>query len=181
MSLARRYAPCLVGLALLGISLTLGLLAVRGVAWPPLYDALRDVGTAQVLLDGRYPADNMYPREVWWFNPLMGALVALASLLTGWPPPMASVQLGPWLNLLPALLFWLLSSRWLGRWGGIAALGGYLLWNAHSPSVVFATYTRGCSHRISPRASSARACLRGAGRVTKPSLGRMCWWARCTV
>lgn len=141
MSLARRYAPSLIGLALLGIALTLGLLAVRGVAWPPLYDALRDVGTAQVLLDGRYPADNMYPREVWWFNPLMGALIALGSFLTGWAAPMASVQLGPWLNLIPALLFWLLASRWLGRWGGVAALGGYLLWNAHSPSVVFATYT----------------------------------------
>jgi hypothetical protein len=124
-----RRGDLLLAAALLLVALVNGLRPVQGERWPPFYDAMRDAGTAQVILEGRYPADNIYPEEALWFNPLTGALVAGGAWVTGWDAPMASTRLGPWFNLFPAVAFYLLCRWWLGRWGGPAGLAAYVLWN----------------------------------------------------
>ena len=136
-----RWGPPVLCLMLLAFALANALRVIPGSDWPWLYDACRDLGMAQVILEGRYPQDNLYPEIALWFNPMTGALIALGSLLSDIDPPRVSVLLGPWLNLLPALLFFLLARRWCGRWGAAAALAGYLLLNANALPTASATYT----------------------------------------
>ncbi len=137
------WGACLLLLAaLLGTVLFLGVAAVEDVAWPCLYDALRDVGVAQAILDGRYPEDHIFLGESEWFNPLTGAVVAAGAGLLDVPPPRASVQIGPYVNLLVPLLFFLLVAALFGRWAGLGALVFLLFGNAQSEFVyATATYT----------------------------------------
>jgi hypothetical protein len=136
-----RWVPAFLGCALLLLALGNGLRATWGAEWPWMYDALRDVGMAQVMLEGRYPADNLYPQETLWINPLTAAVIAVGALVSGAEAPTVSAQLGPFVNLLPAIALALLAAWWRGRWAAVAALAGYLLWNAQEPSYAYATYT----------------------------------------
>lgn len=138
---AARHGVVLLSGGMLAFALGIALRAVRGSEWPWLYDALRDVGLAQVILDGRYPADNLLHGETLWFNPMTSFLIACVSWLTGLRPPEASVMLGPVVNLFPAVTLGLLAARLCGRWSGAAALAVYLFWNAASPAYAYATYT----------------------------------------
>jgi hypothetical protein len=139
-SAAQRVALLVSG-SMLAFALGNAFRAVRDSEWPWLYDALRDAGLAQVILDGRYPADNLLHGETLWFNPMTGFLIACVSWLTGLTPPEASVGFGPIANLFPAVMFGLLAARLCCRWSGVAALAVYLFWNAASPAYAYATYT----------------------------------------
>lgn len=136
-----RWAPAAVGAALLLFALGNALRAMPGSDWPFIFDSCRDLGTAQVILEGRYPQDNIYPEMSLWFNPFTGALIALASRLTGVEPALASAQMGPWINLLPAIAFFLLARWWAGAWAAVGALAAYLFFNAQSQPGPYATYT----------------------------------------
>lgn len=136
-----RHGVVLLSGGMLAFALGNALRAVRGSEWPWLYDALRDAGLAQVILDGRYPADNLLHGETLWFNPMTGFLIACASWLTGMAPPETSVMLGPVVNLFPAAMLGLLAARLCGPWCGAAALAAYLFWNAAAPAYAYATYT----------------------------------------
>ena len=108
------------------VALLYGVGAVAGLNWPPDVDLYRDIGFAQSMLDGRPLSDPLYLGEWLWYNPLVPALIALASLVSGAPAHVAATQLGPWLNLLAPLGFYLLTRRLLGGKVALAALVAFL-------------------------------------------------------
>ena len=124
------------------IALYHGRAPTLGAGWPYLYDALRDVGTAQMILDGRYPEDPIFLGETLWFNPLVGAIVAAGSWISGLRPPEASVHLGPYLNLLIPLAFFLLAAVLFDRWTASAALVFFVFGNSRDGNLwTIATYS----------------------------------------
>jgi hypothetical protein len=108
-----------------------GVRATAGVDWPYDIDQFRDVGTAQVLLDGQYPSDLNYPREKLWYNPLTGAILALASWVSHRPAHALDVRLGPYLNLLVPITFFWLCRRLFGKWAALLSLAVLLF---HGPT-----------------------------------------------
>ena len=133
------------GLFLLcGVVLWLGVHATRHTDWPDVYeyDILRDIGIAQSMLDGRYPEDHVYPGEVQWYNPGIGALLAAGSWISGAPPPLVAARLGALLNILPPLMFFVLVSVLFDRWTALAAVSFFLFskgsWTA---PWMFSSYT----------------------------------------
>ena len=123
-------APAVAAAALCVVALYHGVQAVEGVAWPYFYDALRDIGVAQSILDGRYPEDHIFLGETLWFNPLVGALVAAGTWLTDLPTHVVNVHLGPVANLLTPVALFLLAAALCGRWAALGTLLCVLMLNA---------------------------------------------------
>ncbi len=128
--------------AFIGVAFALGLQTTAGLQWPCEIDFYRDMGGAQVILDGRFGEDPSYLGELNWFNPLQPALFALLSRLTGLPLHVLYAQAGPFVNLLGPIAFYILACTLLGRWPALAALGAYLyLGRPDVPSWFQATYS----------------------------------------
>ena len=117
-----RAAFCVVAACLIGFSLVRAVTATHQCVWPSEWDLLRDIGTAQMILDGRYPEDPILPGETLWYNPLTGALLAAAHRLSGIPLPRLGILLGPWLNLITPLGMVALLACLFGRAAALAGL-----------------------------------------------------------
>lgn len=110
--------------------------------WPYLTDAFRDIGMAQTILDGRYPEDSVLLGHTLWYNPLTGALVALGSHLSGLPAHTVDARLGPYINLLVPVSFFLLCAALFGGWAALAATAFMILGNTRiEPIWLGVTYT----------------------------------------
>jgi len=119
-----------------------GLRASSGIEWPIDEDAFRDIGIAQSILDGTYPEDNAYRGETLWFNPMVGAMVAGVSWLTGLPAPVADARLGAYVNLLVPISFFLLCTVLFDSWIALAALSFFLFGvSRYLPASCSATYS----------------------------------------
>jgi hypothetical protein len=112
----RGAVPARLGLQLWDLAVLLACLvafwhgwrATRDLAWPPDFDLYRDISIAQTMLDGGGMADPAYPGERLWYNPLVPGVVAGISWLSGWPAPVVYARVGPYLNLLAPLCFYLM-------------------------------------------------------------------------
>ena len=113
--------PWLLMAGMLAYPLVMALRATQ-VPWPLFWDACRDLGLANVIRAGHYPADACYPGEVNWYNPLMATLTALGGWISGAPLPAVNVALGPWLNLLGPVVFAVLIARLANTWVALAAV-----------------------------------------------------------
>jgi hypothetical protein len=134
--------PTLLGAALIALAFVLALRATAGLEWPCEDDFFRDMGGAQAILDGWAGSDPAYLGEVAWFNPLQPALFALLAVVTGLPLHVAYARLGPFVNLLGPIGFFLLARQLMGRWAALAALVAYLfLGKPDVPSWFQATYS----------------------------------------
>lgn len=111
----------MVGL-LISLSLIKATRVVEECKWPPEWDILRDMGIAQVILEGRYPEDPILLGETLWFNPLTGALLAATHLMTGLALSRLGTAMGPWLNLITPVAFIFFVARFLGRGPALAGL-----------------------------------------------------------
>ena len=137
-----RWLPHAVAAVALAAALGSGLFAARGLSVPPEVDHYRDMGAAQSVLDGNRGADPAYAGERWWYPPLLPALTAGLSRVTGLPLPALYVRVGPWLNLLGALAFYGLGCLLLTAWPALLALLAYLFVGTWSlPSWGQATYS----------------------------------------
>lgn len=87
---------------------------------------MRDVAAARALLDGRFPEDPAYLGEVWWYNPLVPALVALLASATGSPLETLYTHAGTYLNLLVPAAFYVFARRVIGAWPAVASLLAFL-------------------------------------------------------
>jgi len=115
---------------LLALCLAHGLWVTRGLTVPPDLDALRDIGFAQALLDGNWFGDPAYAGAVRYYPPLVPALGAtLAWALGSTDLPLLWVQSGPWLGLLPLVMFFLFARAALAPAAGLAATAMFVLWN----------------------------------------------------
>jgi hypothetical protein len=122
-SIAVRYWPCVV---LCSVAFVVASKAVRGLPWPGEADFLRDIGAAQSILDGRYPADPHLLGEVAWYNPLAPWLMARLASLTDASIADAYVRFGKYTNLVSPIGFYVLVDRAVGRRAAILALTSYL-------------------------------------------------------
>ena len=146
-------APLLLALAMTGYCLVFALKTTAGVQWPYEWDAFRDIGAAQTMLDGRYPQDPILLGKTLWYNPLTAACDAAFSAATGVPLPRAYVLLGPWLQLLAPAGFFVLAWALFGRWAAVMALAAFLFgktgnvpaWNCatYSPWLLAPVFAQG--------------------------------------
>jgi len=141
-----RYRPCpldLVAVALVGLALAAALSVTSGLPATFGWDQLRDTAQAQTALDGAPLSDQYYRGEWAWYNPLLAWTLAAAGLLSGVPLPLLHVHLGPWLNLLGPVAFYLLGVRLLGRRGALIALSIHLFFVAGTDGLgwAYATYS----------------------------------------
>ena len=124
--------PILAFLALLGIAFVFGLRATAGVTWPdtdPIgltTDLLRDMSSAQTMLDSGYGPDPNFVGERSWYNPLAPAIMAATAALTDAPLHLVAVRIGTYADLLAPLMFFWMCSVLYDRWTGLFASVGYL-------------------------------------------------------
>lgn len=119
-----------------------GWASVRDLSWPCESDLYRDLGTAQSILDGTAGQDPAYAGERWWYPPLVPALVALSSLLTGTPLHEAYTTAGAFLNLLAPAGFYVMLVVLAGRVEALAGVTAFLfLGQLDLPSWMHATYS----------------------------------------
>lgn len=98
----------------------------RGLTWPAFNVQFREMAGAQALLDGDGAADPCYRGESAWSNPMTGWVLAAASRVASVPLPSLTVAIGPWLNLLAPIGFYLLVSALFEPWTALAALAAFL-------------------------------------------------------
>jgi hypothetical protein len=117
--------------------------ATRDLAWPPDFDLYRDASIAQTMLDGGGLSDPAYPGERLWYNPLVPALVAGLSRMTGQPVPAVYARAGAYLNLLAPLCFYLvIALLFKDRLIALASTLAFLFVTCqHPPSRACATYS----------------------------------------
>ena len=118
---ASRWLPSGFLIAMCTVVLAHALSVTASLTYPYDLDQFRDIGIAQAFLDGQYPSDYLFRGEMLAYPPLTGALIALASALSNAPAPAVDVTLGPWLNLLIPISFYLLAAALAGRWTALAA------------------------------------------------------------
>jgi len=134
--------PVLMAVGMTGYCLVFALRATDGVQWPYEWDAFRDIGAAQTMLDGRYPEDPILAGKTLWYNPLTAACNAAFSAATGMPLHRANVVLGPWLQLLTPAGFFVLVWVLFGRWAAVLGLAAFLFGKTDNiPAWNCATYS----------------------------------------
>lgn len=116
--------------------------SVHDLSWPCESDLYRDLGTAQSILDGTAGQDPAYAGERWWYPPLVPALVAAFSVVTGTPLHVAYTTAGLTLNLLAPAGFYVMLVALAGRAPALLGLSGFLfLGQLDLPSWMHATYS----------------------------------------
>jgi hypothetical protein len=128
-AVAERWVPWGVLLLLLIVCTVNGLWATAGLKAAPDVDSWRDVGLIQSFLDGNWFGDPAYAGEWRWYPPLMHGLGAAGVWLSGASPMSFWVRIGPWINLLAPLTFFLMNARLLGRPAAVTATAVFVLFN----------------------------------------------------
>lgn len=114
----------------------------RDLVWPCESDHMRDMGAAQSILDGQGGADPAYLAERWWYNPLVPAVVGIASRAANMPVSEGYARLGTHLNLIAPLGFYGMMAVLFSRRAALAGLAGFLfLGPIHRVSWLHATYS----------------------------------------
>src|SRR2546429_6403569 len=113
-------------LVLVTIALINGIRTTAGVAWPYDLDQFRDIGMAQAILDHRYGTDHLYLGETIWYNPLVSAIAAAISTISGLAPPVVVTQAGAYLNLFAPIAFYVLVTYLFGRLIALTAAAVFL-------------------------------------------------------
>ncbi len=159
---------------LLALCLAHGLWVTRGLVVPPDLDALRDIGFAQGVRDGNWWGDPAYAGAVRYYPPLVPALGAVVAwAMRSADLPSLWVQLGPWLGLLPVLMFFGLARAALAPGAAVVATAIFVLWNgAIAPPWVAGGYA---PWLFAPVLSQAAFCAVAWLVVRLVPGGR--WWA----
>ncbi len=116
--------------------------AVAGHTWPPEMDHYRDMGAAQVILDGAWGQDAVLKGEPQWYPPLVPLVGAAIAKVTRAPVPVVWARMGPYLDLLAPIAFYGLMWQLLAPLGAVAALTAFLFLGPSWMSLPFqATYS----------------------------------------
>ncbi len=143
-----RSTPSLAFGVLLLLAFAQGLATTRGLEWPGTdpygvgIDLYRDIGMARTILESGYGPDPAYLGERNWYNPLVPAMTAAASGMSGVDVPVVAVRIGTYANLLAPVAFYLLVRSLAGAWIALYASAGFLfLTSSTLPSWMSATYS----------------------------------------
>lgn len=85
--------------------------ATRGLFIPMEQDDYRDMGIAENMLHGIFFNDPTYQHELLWYNPLLPALDALISRITGLPLNIVVAHAGKFFNLLVPVGIYYMANR----------------------------------------------------------------------
>jgi len=107
-------------------ALAVGIRTTADLSWAPGPDTMRDVASAETILQGDPLSDPHYRGEWIWYNPLVPAIVAASAALGGQATHVLFARLGAYLNLAAPLALSLLVWRLFDRWTALAALIGFL-------------------------------------------------------
>ncbi len=141
-SMGRAAATTLILVVLLVPALYLGWVTTRDLSWPPDVDLDRDIAQARTMADGELLADPFYRGETVWYNPLVPALIAGLSRLTGVAVNVLYTRAGAFLNLAAPLAFFVLLDRCFGRVAAVVATCHLLyLRDAGSPAWLSPSYS----------------------------------------
>lgn len=103
-----RLIPYLVVLLLILYSLSIGMKSSTEIRRTFDGDLQRNLSQAQSMLDGNPLSDPNYLDEKIWYNPLVPAVTALISKVSGVPPDIVNLRAGAFLNILAPVCFFIL-------------------------------------------------------------------------
>jgi hypothetical protein len=98
----------------------------RGLDWPAMDDSYRELAGAQTMLDEGFGGDFAYRGEQIWYNPLTPSLVALEQRALGVPLPILVARMGPYVNLVTPIAFYVAITCLVDAWTALAALAAFL-------------------------------------------------------
>jgi hypothetical protein len=135
--------PDALAVLLFAVAFIYGFNASHDLEWGNDLDHLRDVAAAQTILDGHLWNDQYYAEESLWYNPLVPTLVAAAAGITGAPVPVVHIRLGAYIDLLPAICFYILVTRFFNRYVALASTACFLFFTSapSHPTWASATYS----------------------------------------
>ena len=117
-----------------------GVWTVHRLTWPYDADGYRDIAAAQAIRDGRW-TDPFYKDEAAWYSPAVPAIVAATAAIVDAPVSRTFVVLGPWLNALAPIGFYLCALRLTGALPALAAVTAYLFLPGRAPAWAAATFS----------------------------------------
>lgn len=120
-------AICLV--IILGIALRHGIETTADLEWPGHMDLYRDISQTRVFLHGKWLGDPFYREQRLWYSPLVPAIVAILSKLTGFEVHLLYTRLGAYLNLFGVISFFAMVAVYFGRRAALAATVGFVFIN----------------------------------------------------
>lgn len=94
--------------ALIFFSFYKGLQAAKNVDWVFDKDMVRNISMAQSMIDGHPLADSIFRGETIWYNPMLPALTAAVSKVTGSSLMSVNMRIGAYINLIVPIGFYLL-------------------------------------------------------------------------
>ncbi len=100
----------------------MSVLSAKPFSWPFSWDALRDIGIAQSMLDGHFFQDPIMEGEVNWYNPLVGIIIAIIGKISHLPLPEIYVKIGPFVTLLLPVSLVLFAYKLGGAMASLAIL-----------------------------------------------------------
>jgi hypothetical protein len=126
------YSTALSLAIILGIALRQGIETTADLEWPGHMDLYRDISQARVFLHGKWLGDPFYREQHLWYSPLVPAIVAICSKLTGFEVHLLYTRLGAYLNLLGVISFFAMVAAYFGRRAALAATVGFVFINGQN-------------------------------------------------
>ena len=120
--------------ALILVALVHGLALTRGKSWPDGPDTFRDIGAAQTIRDTiggslrwRAPLPDLYYKdEVFWYSPLMPAVLAASAVVSRLPIHVAAARFPAFWNLGGPIAFYAMAAVFFDPVVALAALALFL-------------------------------------------------------
>lgn len=109
-----RWLAALFLLFMLVMALIPAVRATIGIERGWLIDFHRDESFVRALFEGHYGEDPTYLGGTMWYPPLITWLESIVVLVTGLPIPTAIVKMGPYVNLLAPISFFLMAWYFMG-------------------------------------------------------------------
>jgi hypothetical protein len=132
----------LLALGILALAFAENHVVTQDLTWPAFDIQYRETAVAQTFLDEGQGPDPSYRGEALWYNPFSGWLLALTSAVTGVPVHEVMPRIGPYVNLLAPVAFFVLVAALVNEGTALVATAGFLFFTANSfPFWLAASYS----------------------------------------
>lgn len=128
----RNVWPITVAILMTIVAFSYAVKNTHDLQWPGEVDFFRDMGAVQSILENKGTADPLFYDEVRWYNPAVPTIVASIVKLSDQPLSQVYAQVGPYLNLLGPIAFFIFCRFLIGNWPAVFALSAYLFLGNHA-------------------------------------------------